>query len=76
MLFKNNLCWRQTAMWRPCTEARARRDKETAARRVKRKEEQEFRAKLQQAREVRKMEPKPGRLTKQARSAFDFLTTF
>ena len=32
---------------------------------MKRKEEQEFRAKLQQAREVRKMEPKPGRLTKQ-----------
>ena len=45
-------------------QASARREKETAARRVKRKEQEDLQARVQKAREVRKLEPKPGRLTK------------
>ena len=67
MLFKVIHFWQQTPIWTPCTEASARRQKETEAKRQKRKEHAELAAKVAKAREARKLEPKPGKLSQKAR---------
>ena len=69
MLFKTIPLWHQTTIWRPCTEASARKHKETEARQAKRKEHVDLAAKVEKAREARKLEPKRGKLTQKARCA-------
>jgi len=67
MLFKVIHFWQQTPIWTPCTEASARRQKETEAKRQKRKEQAELAGKVAKARAARKLEPKPGKLSQKAR---------